>query len=125
MFQQNTDPLVLTLSNLKPGQVVQVGIYARAEDFPKTDRVTYFRIFTAGKNTQERFTITDLPHGTYAFAVYQDINKNKKLDVNLVGYPSEPFGFSNNVRPRFSAPSFDACKFEYGPGKNGVQIKLL
>ncbi len=119
------EPLELSLSNLEPGQVVQVGIYTKAEDFPITDRVTYFRVFTAGKNKQERFIISDLPYGTYAFAVYQDLNKNKKLDVNLVGYPSEPFGFSNNVRPRFSAPSFSACKFDYGPGKSSVQIKLL
>ncbi|MGP1565620.1 MAG: DUF2141 domain-containing protein [Treponema sp.] len=33
--------------------------------------------------------------GEYAFCVYQDVNKDRKLNTNAIGIPKEPFGFSN------------------------------
>lgn len=52
-----------------------------------------------------------LPEGDYAVAIYQDVNDNRKLDKNWLGIPKEPYGFSNNFRPKFSAPGFNDCKF--------------
>ena len=48
-----------------------------------------------------------VPVGTYALAIFQDIDKNKDLATNFVGYPREPIGFSNNVRIRFGPPTFE------------------
>ena len=48
-----------------------------------------------------------VPVGTYALAIFQDIDKNKDLATNIVGYPREPIGFSNNVRIRFGPPAFE------------------
>ncbi|WP_052695484.1 DUF2141 domain-containing protein [Hymenobacter sp. AT01-02] len=60
----------------------------------------------------------DLPNGEWAVAITQDTNNNDKLDKNMVGIPTEPFAFSNNVRPRLSPPDFEDCKFVVsGPGK--------
>ena len=53
----------------------------------------------------------DLPPGTYAIKTFQDINRNGEFDMNFIGLPAEPFGFSNNARPLFDQPSFDATKF--------------
>ena len=41
--------------------------------------------------------ICDVPAGTYAVAVYQDVNDNGKLDSNFIRIPKEPYGFSNNI----------------------------
>jgi uncharacterized protein (DUF2141 family) len=38
-----------------------------------------------------------LPRGSYAVSVFQDLNENGELDVNLLGIPKEPYGFSNNA----------------------------
>jgi uncharacterized protein (DUF2141 family) len=36
----------------------------------------------------------------------------------MLGVPTEPFAFSNNIRPKFSAPDFNECKFKVsGPGQ--------
>ena len=43
--------------------------------------------------------------GNYAIAVFHDLNGNGKLDRNLIGLPSEPYGFSNDVGRR-GFPSF-------------------
>lgn len=49
------------------------------------------------------------PQGTYAIAAYQDLNNNKKLDAGIFHIPKEPYGFSNNYRPEFSAPHYKDC----------------
>ena len=54
----------------------------------------------------------DLPEGNYATAIYQDLNDNKKFDKGWFGIPTEPYGLSNNFRPKFSAPGFEDCKFK-------------
>lgn len=53
----------------------------------------------------------NLPEGDYGVAIYQDVNDNRELDKNWLGIPKEPYGFSNNFRPKFSAPRFNDCKF--------------
>ena len=60
----------------------------------------------------------DLPKGEWAVAITQDMNNNDKVDKNFLGIPTEPYAFSNNVRPTVAAPNFDECKFMVdGPGK--------
>jgi uncharacterized protein (DUF2141 family) len=53
----------------------------------------------------------ELAPGEWAVALTQDMNNNDLLDKNFLGIPTEPYAFSNNVRPRFAAPKFEECKF--------------
>ncbi|MBK6978861.1 MAG: DUF2141 domain-containing protein [Cytophagaceae bacterium] len=69
--------------------------------------------------------ITELPQGDYAIAVYHDLNGNFNLDKNVFGYPSEPFGFSKNFKPRFSAPDFNDCKISISNTGLQTSIKLI
>jgi uncharacterized protein (DUF2141 family) len=66
------------------------------------------QVVGAGNETMEFFFT--LPDGDYAIAIYQDVNNNRQLDKSWLGIPKEPYGFSNNFRPRFSAPGFNDCK---------------
>lgn len=52
-------------------------------------------------------TIKGVPPGTWAVLAYQDENANGALDRNLIGIPSENYGFSRDARGRFGPPSFD------------------
>jgi uncharacterized protein (DUF2141 family) len=52
-------------------------------------------------------TIKGVPAGTWAVLAYQDENANGELDRNLIGVPSENYGFSRDARGRFGPPSFD------------------
>lgn len=65
------------------------------------------------RNTQARCNFAEIPQGTYALAVIHDENMNGKLDTNWLGIPKEGYGFSNDVKARGSAPSFDAAGFRY------------
>ena len=55
-------------------------------------------------------TVT-LPKGEYAISVYHDQNKDKECNRNFFGMPEEGYGFSNNIKPKLSAPKFRQCKF--------------
>jgi len=52
-------------------------------------------------------TMKEVPAGTWAVLAYQDDNANGQLDRNLIGIPSENYGFSRDARGRFGPPSFD------------------
>ncbi|MEL6192151.1 MAG: DUF2141 domain-containing protein [Bacteroidota bacterium] len=67
----------------------------------------------------------DLPPGEYAISTYHDTNNNDKLDRHFYGKPKEPYGFSNNVTPRFGPPKYDACKFELGTSAKTISITLI
>jgi uncharacterized protein (DUF2141 family) len=54
--------------------------------------------------------------GRYAFAFYHDANDNRVFDRDLVGFPSEGYGFSNDVRPGFAVPPFESASFAVGAG---------
>ncbi len=55
-----------------------------------------------------KYELTLPTTGKYAISVYQDANKNKKLDKNFWGAPTELYGFSNNPKVSFSAPSLQS-----------------
>ncbi len=52
-----------------------------------------------------------VPAGTYAAQAFLDTNDNEVLDTSFFGEPTEPYGFSNNPKIRFRAPSFDKIAF--------------
>ncbi len=87
------------------GQVI-VALYDAAADFPKAGAQLQARIAQA---TQSELSVVfrGLPSGRYALVAIHDANGNGKLDRNLVGLPTEAFGFSNGAMGVASSPSFD------------------
>jgi uncharacterized protein (DUF2141 family) len=63
-----------------------------------------------------------IERGNYAIAVFHDANKNGVMDKNLLGVPTEFYGFSNNARAIFSAPSFSSAAFDL---KKDHLIKII
>lgn len=58
------------------------------------------------------FSIKNLKPGKYAVRYYHDENMNGKMETNLVGKPTEGYGFSNNVIGKFGPPPFEKWIFE-------------
>jgi uncharacterized protein (DUF2141 family) len=64
----------------------------------------------------------DVPEGSYAIAVFQDMNGNSNLDRDQRGLPLEPYGFSNGTG-RTAPPSFEAARIRVaGPTLTRVRI---
>lgn len=106
--------VVVKITNLGPeGGLVPVIVFADADAFPdKISKAVYANVFPLERGVKELSITIELPVGTYALATFHDKNKNKKLDLNIVGAPSERFGFSRNPRIGFSSPNFAECAFE-------------
>lgn len=66
-----------------------------------------------------------LPPGRYAVVVIHDENSNMKLDRNFMGVPKEGFGFSNNPRVVFSAPSFQAASAQVSCPVTQIHIAII
>lgn len=70
-------------------------------------------------------TIPNVPPGTYAISVVQDLNGNGRLDKTLVGMPKEPLAFSKIRQIPRGKPSFSACSFEVGNSDVSMTIRLV
>lgn len=113
-----TEKVTVVVSALaSTSSVVKLNFYNDPAKFLKSGQMAIHLVVRPdGKST---LTIpVDLAPGEWAVAVSQDLNNNDKLDKNLLGIPTEPFAFSNNVKPRLAAPTFQQCKFTVaGPGQ--------
>ncbi|MDZ4846500.1 MAG: DUF2141 domain-containing protein [Chitinophagales bacterium] len=118
-------PLTLIIDNLgSPDAPVQMGIYNRSNKFLDTEDRLMQCVFTPQGDilTAE---ITDLPYGEYAFALFQDLNRQGKIARNLLGIPTDPFAFSNNYQPSLKAPKFDDCCFDYNADTHTLHISMI
>ena len=71
-------------------------------------------------------TITlQVPAGRYAIVALHDENSNHKLDRNMIGKPKEGFGFSNNPKVYFTAPSFDTAAMPVTCPTTEITIHLI
>lgn len=103
-----------------PG-ALHIALYTPAEPFASVQ--TTFRGIIIDRSPYTAHFDT-LPTGRYAVALFQDRNGNGELDTNFFGVPVEPYGFSNNVRPRFFQPGFDACSFDLNATQR-IEIRLI
>lgn len=104
---------------------LRVALYNKPDDFPDAQRTLTAQVLPLNSQaTTASLTFENLPKGVYAAAVYQDINKNGKLDANAMGIPTEPYGFSNNPRVKWSAPKFESAVFELKEKNQTLDIEV-
>ena len=89
---------------------IAVGLFRRPYTFPDMGR-QHKGAFIDISGEAVMHTFTGMPAGTYAIAVYHDINDNQKLDTNFMKIPKEPYGFSQGAKPRFGPPKFEDAAF--------------
>ena len=71
-----------------------------------------------------RFVVSDLPAGRYAVNAFHDENDNGELDTNLVGIPSEGYGFANDPSTTFGPPDFGEAAVTVGE-TSGVAVLTM
>ena len=63
----------------------------------------------------------DLEPGEYAVNAFHETYNNGTLDKNVVGKPTEPYGFSNDARRTFGPAKYQDARFEVsGSGRTSV-----
>jgi uncharacterized protein (DUF2141 family) len=99
------------VQNLRPEKgTLMVAAYASAEDFQKKPlSALQTRAGAATMNVSLCLPGAGPAVKTVALTLYQDLNDNGKLDANLLGIPSEPWGASGKP-PGFGAPTWDTAQ---------------
>lgn len=119
-----TANLTVTVTNIESiSGTINIGLYNNADDFPKEEK-DYKLVILEVETLEITYIFNDLPQGEYAIALYHDENKDDECNRNFLGIPKEGYGFSNNVKPVLSAPSFEDTKFKLEESKS-IIISLI
>ncbi len=128
MFQSfrglDRNTLTINVKGLQKGGVLYIGVFSRENKFGDMDSNVARQALEIKLEKEISVSFPNLANNEYAVAIFQDINQNGKLDKNLLGYPTEPFGFSKNIKPKFSSPSFNDCKFHFRQSES-ITINIL
>lgn len=101
---------------------IRLGLFNSAKSFPVTGKQYKGYVFELSSK-KSSFKLSNIPKGKYAIGLFHDSNANEKMDKNFLGIPTEKYGFSNNARASFSAPSYESASFQHD-GSTSMSIKI-
>ncbi|MBV6446481.1 MAG: hypothetical protein FCKEOINB_00074 [Nitrosomonas sp.] len=111
----------VTVNNMRAGGVLNVELYDDPDNFLfKKGRKRKVRIPAA--DGQQKVCMNLEQPGTFAVAVYHDIDANRKLKKRWNLLPEEPFGLSKNPKQQTGFPKFSDSAFT--TGKLGADIVI-
>ena len=113
------------LSNVKhcePNRIF-LGLFDSTVDYDNDKSKTGFFTQTLVNGPTANIVYEGLPSGWYAIKVYHDVNDNKTLDKNFMGFPKEQYGFSNNASGFLGSPSYKDASFNLVDDLN-IKISL-
>jgi uncharacterized protein (DUF2141 family) len=119
--KSETGTLLILVRGFKSteGQLM-VALFNNAEDFEK-QKPPFKGAITAISANEELIRFEEVPYGDYAVVALHDINKDGTLDKNILGIPTEGYGFSNNAMDKYGPPTFLQASFVFA-GRDEVRI---
>lgn len=122
---KDTSTLNLSIQNIeKATGNIMVAVFEGEDNFLKDDQAVASKIALVEKIGTIELIFPNLPYGDYSVAVYHDVNGNQKLDTNLFGVPTEPYGFSNNARSKWGAPKYNVARFQLNQLEQNMVINV-
>lgn len=121
----DTASLTVKIANVSDkGGDLRVGVYDQAGFVVRGSKPVAGEIVPAKAGTMT-LSFTGLKPGEYGVKVLQDLNRNGRMDMSMMGMmPGEPYGLSNDAKPQLSGPPWDAAKFTLKPGANAITVAL-
>ena len=108
----DTPPLTVTVTGIPADRGdVLIGLWDSSNGFLSDETRVAGRVLPARAGSVT-YTFSGLPRGTYAVSVLHDADRNGRMSKSFLGWPVEAYGFSNDARGAFSAPSYTDCAFE-------------
>lgn len=115
---------ILSIQNIPKNEgEIRIAVFDNEKDYNDKQNPVHAVVLPVHGKTLS-WSDENLPHGTYAIAVYHDKNVNGELDANLLGIPKEAYGFSNNARGRFGPASWEDAHFEVNSDHSGMNIAI-
>jgi uncharacterized protein (DUF2141 family) len=105
---------VLGVDNAK-GQLL-VALFRDPRGFPDDGARAWGKRVAKPHKGNVRVVFDGVPPGPYAVSVHHDEDADFEMDLNLLGMPTEGYGFSRDAHAPFGPPSFEACRELLKPG---------
>ena len=123
-FPDRSGTLIIELTNIKSAEgIIWIGIYDSEVNYMIKEKAIV-EGFDVQQTGTLQMSISDLKYGTYALALFHDINGNGELDRNLIGIPSEPYAFSQKPKSKWRLPKFHEVKFDFVKSNQTLKAKL-
>ena len=122
-LQQSKGSVTVTVTQISSQKrEILAALFADADAFPNNDKAA-FKV-ARGKATAGKVVLQfeQVPPGTYAVALFHDVNGDAKMNTNLLGIPKEGYGVSNNAKNLFSGPTFRQSSFEH---RNNTTLTII
>ena len=117
--------LNLHIKNIEKAKgYVWVGVYDSEKSFLNKELATAIEGQKIERTGDIRIELKDIPYGTYAVAIFHDINGNGELDQGMFGVPKEPYAFSQPLKSKWRAPTFEDVRFKFDNSQKNLQMKL-
>ena len=100
-----------------------MAVYPSAEAFER-ERGAVASAIRPLANGETEVAIKVPAAGQYVFAAFQDLNGNGKLDRNLLGVPTEPYGFTERPATKWRAPAFTEVATTVGGRGAALALEL-
>jgi len=112
-----TFKLKIEIENIEQKGTVYLAIYDNSTSFDQDNKNKNINknrwvksiVEVVNKNSFTRNV--ELKKGVYAISLFVDSNNNKIIDKNLLGIPTEQYGFSNNASGFLGSPSYKDASF--------------
>lgn len=122
---ENTGTLNLIVRNVEAEQgSLHIALYQDESAFLKEGQDLVKKIMPVSSKPDCIIPITQLPFGSYAVAIFHDLNGNGKLDKNTLGIPTEPYAFSNNPSVKWRSPTFAETLIKFGESRKEIVMEL-
>lgn len=122
-----TFKLKIEIENIKQKGTVYLAIYNNSTSFDQdnknknVNKNRWVKSIVEVVNKNSFTKNVELKKGVYAISLFVDSNNNKIIDKNLLGIPTEQYGFSNNATGFLGSPSYNDASFNL---INDLNIKI-
>ena len=107
----------------QPGGQIGCALHTARTDFPMGQDALRFE-WTRPTGDRAVCVFSGVAPGTYAIAIANDLNGNRRTDTNAIGLPTEEWGVSRNARPTLRAPRFAEAAFDVGDAPVSVTVEV-
>jgi uncharacterized protein (DUF2141 family) len=116
--------LVIRITGLSSGKApLRIAVFNSEESWLH-DASAVYKTVLDGESREPEWRIQSVPYGEYAVAVFQDENRDGKLNRNFLGIPREPYGFSSNARGSFGPAKWEDAKFVVTTATTELEMKV-
>ncbi|PMB06820.1 hypothetical protein CI594_01380 [Fischerella thermalis CCMEE 5196] len=117
--------LIVTINGVKTQQgQVCLSLFATRKGFPDSKKQAVQARCVKVAETPLLVKFQNLRAGNYAVAVFHDVNNDNRLNRNVLGIPTEQFGFSQNPTIIAGPPTFGDSQVLVIGSETNIQITL-